>query len=178
VEWGGIITTLGGLVIGGISAAFVYLYKSLEAAKDKAIAKAEADAVKAETEAKESIAKAEARADKIEKERDTFRDLLRDAVATLPAAVNNALERQGKQPMPDMAAVVPISHSPVTPEDEREAEIYTALAVTAASKLVLGIAPRVAEPRAGAVTIETTVKEVAVGEPKVGDKAGGEGQAR
>jgi hypothetical protein len=141
------LCTLGGMVATAVFGAIAYLFRGWMASNDQ------------------QIAKAQAAQDKAEKERDTFRDLLRDAVKVLPAAVNNALERDGKPAMPDIAPIVPISHSPVTPEQERQAEMFTALAITAAAKLALGIPPRVAEPASHGTTTEMTVQEVAKGEP-------------
>jgi hypothetical protein len=147
MEYGNALTALFvllGTVVSAVVGGVGYMIKALQAANDKAIAKAEAAQEKAE------------------KERDTFRDLLKDAVRVLPVAVNNNLERSGLPAIPVLVPIVPISHSPTTPEQERQAEQFTALATIAAAKLALGLPPRIADPRVTAVAQETTVQDVAV----------------
>lgn len=91
----------------------------------------------------------------LQADRDSYKDMASEAIASLSLVASRARDERGEAPIAPLAPVVPEHSSPVTPEQREAAEVATLRADLTASTLDLGLPPREAQPaptRAAAIT--------------------------
>lgn len=91
----------------------------------------------------------------LQADRDSYKDMASEAIASLSLVASRARDERGEAPIAPLAPVVPEHSSPVTPEQREAAEVATLRADLTASTLDLGLPPRETQPaptRAAAIT--------------------------
>lgn len=136
-------------VVGVLAGAVAFLFSLYVRSQNAATAKQ--DAMRTEERARLEAAhakevelhKEQVRAEKEDKL--VYKAMVLEANDAMETLANTKRRVEGKQPMPKMAAVVPVSNSPVTEEQQAISEVQTELARLAASKLELDLPAREAE---------------------------------
>lgn len=115
-----VVTTLVVALVGGI----VAMFKMLLAAKDT------------------HMAAKDARIKEIQEDRDSYKNIADDALASLETMVNKERKRSGRTDFTKLAPVVPEQNSPISLKQRSDAKVATARARLVAAKLDLGLHAR------------------------------------